>query len=116
MVATSANHWTARVSEYLDQVLGVGALQWRACGPPRLPVYLDVPYGTACAEIIGAPCAFAFRKTTETPSPTATAKQLAQLATLLDRPVALVEPRIPSWRRKRLIDRRVAFAAPSTQL
>lgn len=46
----------------------------------------------------------------------ATAKQLAQLATLLDRPVALVEPRIPSWRRKRLIDRRVAFVAPSTQL
>ena len=46
----------------------------------------------------------------------ATAKQLAQLATLLDRPVALVEPRIPSWRRKRLIDRRVAFAALSAQL
>lgn len=42
MVATSANHWTARLSEYLDQVLGVGALQWRDCGPPRLPVYLDV--------------------------------------------------------------------------
>ena len=46
----------------------------------------------------------------------ATAKQLAQLAALLDRPVTLVEPRIPSWRRKRLTDRRVAFVAPSTQL
>jgi DNA-binding MarR family transcriptional regulator len=86
------------------------------CGPTRLPVYLDATFEIACTELLGTPCAFAFCRTAETPSPVATAKQLAQLATLLDRPVVLVEPSIPSWRRKRLAERRVAFVAPSTQL
>lgn len=116
MVDTPTEPWTAQVAEYLDHVLGVNRLRWRDCGATRLPVYLDATFAIACTELLGTPCAFAFRRTAETPSPTATAKQIAQLATLLDRPVVLVESSIPSWRRKRLIERRVAFVAPSTQL
>ena len=116
MVDTPTEPWTAQVAEYLDHVLGVNRLRWRDCGATRLPVYLDATFDIACTELLGTPCAFAFRRTAETPSPTATAKQLVQLATLLDRPVVLVESSIPSWRRRRLIERRVAFVAPSTQL
>ncbi len=116
MVDTSADPWTAQVAAYLDQVLGLAGLHWHDCGPTRLPVYLAATFEIACTELLRTPCAFAFRRTAETPSPTATAKQLAQLAALLDRPVVLVESSIPSWRRKRLIERRVAFVAPSTQL
>ena len=116
MVGTPTTAWTTQVAEYIDQVLGVGPLRWHDCGPTRLPVYLDATFDTACTELLGTPCAFAFRRTSSTSSPTATAKQLDQLATLLDRPVVLVEPSIPSWRRRRLIERRVAFVAPSTQL
>ena len=86
------------------------------CGPTCLPVYLDATFDIACTELLATPCAFAFRHTAETPSRMATAKRLTQLDTLLDRPVLLVEPSIPAWRRKRLIERRVAFVAPSTQL
>jgi DNA-binding MarR family transcriptional regulator len=116
MVETPTEPWTAQVTAYLNQVLGLGGLHWHTCGQTRLPVYLDATFEIACTELFGTPCAFAFRRTSETPSPLATAKQLAQLATLLDRPVVLVESSIPSWRRHRLIERRVAFVAPSTQL
>ena len=116
MVHTATEPWTAQVAEYLGQVLGVSGLRWRNCGPTRLPVYLDATFEIACTELLGTPCAFAFRRTAEAPSPTATAKQFAQLAALLDRPVVLVEATIPSWRRRRLIERRVAFVAPATQL
>lgn len=116
MVGTPTTAWTTQVAEYIDQVLGVGPLRWHDCGPTRLPVYLEATFEIACTELLGRSCAFAFRHASPTPSPTATAKQLNQLATLLDRPVVLVEPSIPSWRRRRLIERRVAFVAPSTQL
>ncbi len=116
MVDTPTEPWTAQVAAYLDQALGVGGLRWRDCGPTRLPVYLDATFEIACTQLLGTACAFAFRRTAETPSPVVTAKQLAQLATLLGRPVVLVESSIPAWRRKRLIERRIAFVAPWTQL
>lgn len=116
MLGTPTASWTSQVATYIDQVLGVGPLRWHECGPTRLPVYLEATFDIACAELLGTPCAFAFYRSSPTPSPSATAKQLTQLATLLDRPVVLVETSIPSWRRRRLIERRVAFVAPSTQL
>jgi len=116
MVGTPTASWTRQVAEYIDHVLGVGPLRWHDCGPTRLPVYLAATFDTACTELLDTPCAFAFRRASASSSPTTTAKQLTQLATILDRLVVLVEPTIPSWRRRRLIERRVAFVAPSTQL
>jgi len=73
------------VTAYLNQVLDLGGLHWHTCGQTPLPVYLDATFETVCTELVGTPCAFKFRRTTETPSPMATTKQLAQLATLLER-------------------------------
>ena len=115
-VSGGVESWRARVGTYLEEVLGLRDVRWRACEEVRLPVYLQASYEVACTSLLGVSCAFAHRQTAEPTSPSATAKQLAQLAEILDRPVVLVEPVIPSWRRKRLIERKVAFVAPFTQL
>ena len=116
LVATPKEHWTSRVGAYLDATLGPGTVRWRDCPQTRLPAFLAVAFDIACADLLGTTCAFAYRRGSDVPPPSATAKQLGHLRTTLDLPVVLVEPRIPSWRRKRLIEQRVAFVAPSTQL
>lgn len=116
MVATVDGHWIVSVSTYLDEALGVGMLRWQDCPDVRLPAFLSAAFDIACVDLLGTVCAFAHRRGADVPSPTATAKQLALLRDTLELPIVLVEPRIPSWRRKRLIEQRVAFIAPSTQL
>jgi len=116
MVTKAAAALTSPVTAYLDRTLGVGELAWSTCPEGPLPAYLDHAYTVVCTDLLGTACAFAFRRTSDVPSPSSTSRQIDHLASILRRPVVLVESVIPSWRRKRLIERRVAFVAPGTQL
>ncbi len=116
MVGNRGGRWTDRVATYLDDTLGAGMVRWHDGPHTRLPAFLGATYDIACADLLGTRCAFAYRRGADVPSPIATAKQLAHLHKALDIPVILVEPSIPSWRRKRLIAQGIAFIAPHTQM
>jgi hypothetical protein len=116
MVRAPGQDWRSRVATYLADTLGPSIVRWRNCPHSRLPPFLTASFDIACADLLGTTCAFAYRGGAEVPSPTATAKQLAHVRKALGLPVVLVEPRIPSWRRKRLIEQRVAFIAPAAQM
>jgi DNA-binding transcriptional ArsR family regulator len=108
---------TARKLErYLDDALGVtiAPVPWERSS--LVPFYLQESYHFLVASVLGRPCLFMIDRSTEEKPPTVVGKHMAQLQARWDDAVIYVRERITAYNRKRLIQQRVPFVVPGTQM
>lgn len=82
----------------------------------RLPIYLGNRYNVYDARFFGQWYCLLHDRKGIRPTPAEGAKHVARVQSLLGKPVALLLEALPSFERKRLIEKRVAFIVPHHQV
>ena len=105
-----------RLERYLDDALGirVAVVPWETEG--RLPLFLQDRYRFFQAEALNQKCLFMVDAHAEEVSPAAIRKHVEQVRGKWDGPVVYVRDRIIAYNRKRLIEHKVPFIVPGTQM
>lgn len=105
-----------KLERYLDDTLGirVAVAPWIAEG--RMPLFLQDRYRFFWAKAFDQRCLFMVDEQAEEESPGAIRKHIEQVSAKWDGPVVYVRDRIISYIRKRLIEQKVAFLVPGTQM
>jgi DNA-binding MarR family transcriptional regulator len=105
-----------RLERYLDDALGirVAVVPWETEG--RMPLFIQDRYRFFRAEALNQKCLFMVDAHAEEESPAAIRKHLEQVRQKWDGPVVYVRDRIIAYNRKRLIEHKVPFIVPGTQM
>ena len=106
----------SKIERYLDDVLGirVAVAPWATEG--RIPLFLQDRYCFFWAEVLNQRCLFMVDEHGEDESPAAIRKHVEQVREKWDVPVVYVRERIIAYNRKRLIEHKVPFIVPGTQM
>jgi hypothetical protein len=104
-----------RISQYLQETLGVTVLptQWPEEG--RLPLFLRREYSFYKADILELPCLLMVDRG-EGNSAAAIRKHMDQVGLKWDGEIIYVRGQVASHRRKRLIEQKVPFIVPGNQI
>lgn len=105
-----------KLERYLDDILGiqVAVAPWEAEG--RMPLFLRDRYRFFWAEVLNQKCVFMVDDHAEVESPAAIRKHVEPVREKWDVPVVYVRDRIIAYNRKRLIEHKVPFIVPGTQM
>lgn len=105
-----------RLERYLDDALGirVAVVPWKTEG--RMPLFLQDRYRFFRAEALNQKCLFMVDAHAEEESPAAIRKHVEQVRQKWDGPVVYIRDRIIAYNRKRLIEHKVPFIVPGTQM
>ena len=105
-----------KLERYLDDALGirVALVPWKTEG--RMPLFLQDRYRFFRAEALNQRCLFMVDEHAEDESPAAIRKHAEQVREKWDGPVVYVRDRIIAYNRKRLIEHKVPFIVPGTQM
>jgi len=105
-----------RLERYLDEALGIRAAvaPWETEG--RMPLFLQDRYRFFWAEAMNQRCLFMVDAHAEEESPAAIRKHVELVREKWDGPVVYVRDRIIAYNRKRLIEHKVPFIVPGTQM
>lgn len=105
-----------RLERYLDDALGIRAavVPWETEG--CMPLFLQDRYRFFRADALNQKCLFMVDAHAEEESPAAIRKHVEQVRGKWDGPVVYVRDRIIAYNRKRLIEHKVPFIVPGTQM
>jgi DNA-binding MarR family transcriptional regulator len=105
-----------KLERYLDDTLGirVAVAPWEAEG--RMPLFLRDRYRFFWAEVLNQRCVFMVDDHAEVESPAAIRKHVEQVREKWVVPVVYVRDRIIAYNRKRLIEHKLPFIVPGTQM
>jgi DNA-binding MarR family transcriptional regulator len=105
-----------KIERYLDDVLGIRVVvaPWET--EARIPLFLQDRYRFFWAEALNQRCLFMVDEHAEDESPAAIRKHVEQVRAKWDVPVVYVRDRIIAYNRKRLIEHKVPFIVPGTQM
>ena len=105
-----------KLQAYLEQVgAGRGPLQHHPDASRKLPVFLRQTYDVYTATIFGQPHALLLARTWDRPTPAQAAKHIQVARQSLGSGVAFVFPEMPSFDRKRFVEKGVPFIVPGKQ-
>jgi DNA-binding MarR family transcriptional regulator len=105
-----------KLVQYLFDSLGIQIQLNPWGGAGSLPVYLKKSYHFLQSSILGTPCLILFPKSSELPSPSKLGKHIQVLADWWPGQIIIVGMTVTAYQRKKLIESKISFVIPDTQL
>lgn len=104
------------IERYLDDSLGirVAVVPWETEG--RMPLFIQDRYRFFWAEVLNLRCLFMADAHEEEDSPATIRKHVEQVREKWNGPIVYVRDRVTAYNRKRLIEHKVPFIIPGTQM
>lgn len=104
------------LQRYLHDALGIRTTMTLWTNAVRMPIFLQDRYRFFLTEVLDLRCLLMVDAYEEEESPAAIRKHIEQVRLKWDDPVVYVRERITAYNRKRLIEHKVPFIIPGTQM
>ena len=104
------------LSHYLSETLGIPVTPQPLAGAIRLPFFLSNTYSLFEIKILNNTLILAVDQNEEEQSPAIVRKHIDTIRMKYDKEIVYVRPQVTAYNRKRLIEHKVPFIIPRTQM